>query len=241
MSSKREPQRKIHRVTDADPRSDHYLRFGKAVIARLERRSGAGDVKAIMSAACQAQRQAQAAWARGDHPRRSIFIQPAVSRHLCDADHRLQGAQQDAAGQAFLLASDVHAVIHSVDRVHIGMAGRSEEHKVARRGSAMRMCRRVRRVVVRAKVGLDLDNASGQWLAGLRIDGDQNLAQKLWSDFFRRIFKEFARNQPPGKLVFAQNALISVGLRCYLWLFFHSFSSASTSSAWPSGVTLGKI
>ena len=94
----------------------------------------------------------------------------AIRGHQVHAGDRLQRAQQHAACVALGFAADVHAEVSAVDGVDIGVPGRAEENLVARSGSAMRVGGRVGRVVVRAQVGLDFDDAPGDQ-AGRGSDG----------------------------------------------------------------------
>ncbi len=88
--------------------------------------------------------------------------QPTIPRHLFQPRHRLQGAQQNASCLALHFAGDVHAIVAAVNRVNIGMPSRPEEHAIPWRRAAMRVRRRIGRLVVRAQVRLDLDNPAGQ-------------------------------------------------------------------------------
>jgi len=56
---------------------------------------------------------------------------------------------------AFALGHDVHAEIHSVNKINVGKTRRAEHDLVARRQSARRMCSEV----VRPKIRLGFDNS----------------------------------------------------------------------------------
>ena len=78
----------------------------------------------------------------------------ACGAHELDALDRLDGANQQRGGAAVGLRDHVQAVVHPVDKVHVGQAGRPEHDRVARGPSESR----VGREVVRADVRLDLDD-----------------------------------------------------------------------------------
>lgn len=120
----------------------------------------------------------------------------AILRHAVETGYRFESTEQHASGKAIGLAADVHAVVHAVDGVDIGMAGGTEEDLVPRRGSAMRVGGGIGRVVVRAEIGLDLDDASGdQAMFGLV---DEELAEEFGSDELGAAFEEAAGEQATG-------------------------------------------
>ena len=69
----------------------------------------------------------------------------------------------------------------------------AKQHQVPRRGAAMRVGGRVGRVVVRAEISLDLDDASGQH--AMPVSVHEQLAQETRRDVFWRVLKESARKQ----------------------------------------------
>src|ERR1035438_6684385 len=73
-----------------------------------------------------------------------------------DILHRLNGAQQDGGGMTFPFRDHVHAVVHAIDQVNIGMARRPEHDFGPLRPPA----RGVRRKVMRAEVGLHFHDAA---------------------------------------------------------------------------------
>jgi hypothetical protein len=86
---------------------------------------------------------------------------------------------------------------------------------------------------VRTEVGFDLYDASGQHLITNAVH--QELPQQTRGHDLWRILKKVSGNNVTG-------STMSGGcLVLYLCDFFHSFNTASTSSACPSGVTLGKM
>ena len=81
-------------------------------------------------------------------------------------------------------------------------------------------------------IGFDLDNAPGQQPGGRRVH--QQLAQQARGHLVRGSLKEGAGKQ-------AARGLRQAVFPDYLWAFFHSLRISRTSSACPSGLTLGKI
>ena len=84
---------------------------------------------------------------------------PATARarraaHRVDALERLDGADEQRGRPSGGLGDDVQAVVHPVDKVHVGDPGRPEHDRVAGRPAEPG----VRRAVVLADVGLDLDD-----------------------------------------------------------------------------------
>ena len=76
------------------------------------------------------------AWQRRPGPeQRSLRVggdgEAAEAGHRCRGLDGLEGADEDAAGLALGLAGEVQAVVHAVDEVDVGEAGRAEEDGVA--------------------------------------------------------------------------------------------------------------
>ena len=174
-----------------DARRNYALRLGKTIVANLQRRGWVGHVEPVVEWSRQSQCEAKPARARGDQARGGVPVQSPVLCHLGYSHDRFQRPEQKAPGQAFAFAADVHAEVHSVDGVDIGVPCGAEKHEVAGRGSAMGVRRRVGRIVVGAKIGLDFDNSPRKRLA-LRASRDQELAKKPGRYVFWRIFKEIA-------------------------------------------------
>ena len=142
--------------------------------------------------------------------------------------------------------------VAAVDCVDIGVGGRAEQNAVAWRGAAIRVGSRVGRFVVRAQVGLHLDNSpcqNARWSAMRK-----NLPEQSWSHPIGRQLEKRARHGAAWHAVFHLGSAFQLirysacwgparggTFAAYLWVFFHSSISASTSSAWPCGVTLGKM
>ena len=81
---------------------------------------------------------------------------PAVT-HQVQAVQRFDGADEDRGRVAGRFGDDVEAVVHPVDKVHVGMTGRPEHRPVA--GGWPEAS--VRCPVVDADVGLNLDDPPG--------------------------------------------------------------------------------
>jgi hypothetical protein len=77
------------------------------------------------------------------------------------------------------------------------MAGVAKQHLGARGGAAVRVGRRVRRVIVRPHVGFDLHDASRQETGGSAMN--QKLAQQTRSDQVGAVFEEGAREKFAGE------------------------------------------
>src|SRR5208282_318939 len=83
---------------------------------------------------------------------------PSRLRHLLEARHRFQSAQQHAAGDAVGQAGNIQAIVIAIDEIHIGVAGRAEENGIPCRAAGSG----VRRLVALAEIGFGFDNAPGE-------------------------------------------------------------------------------
>jgi len=146
---------------------------------------------------------------------------------------RVKGPQEHTACQAVSLATDVHAEVHPIDGIQISVSSRPKEHKISGCRTAMGMRSRIRLIIVRSQISLDFDNPSCQH-AVLVLMYEQ-FPEKARRHFFWGIFKKRSRKQSTRQIL----AFWQFGR--YLCDFFHSFNRVRTSSACPSGVTLGKI
>ena len=81
-----------------------------------------------------------------------------VLGHCFKAGHWFERAEQDSACLAIRFAGDIEAEVLTVDGVDVGVAGWTEQDGVSRRGAAMGMGCRVRRIVVGTEVGFHLDD-----------------------------------------------------------------------------------
>src|ERR1700734_1275377 len=117
----------------------------------------------------------------------------------------------------------------------------------------MRVCRRVGNPVMRPEIGFHFDDPAGK--DSLVGAVNEQFAQEARSNALRGSFEERAGDQSAWKLrtrcihitplqpresalVASSDLLQLPALPCVL---FHSLMIASTSSAWPSGLTSGKI
>ena len=92
-----------------------------------------------------------------------------------DIFHRLNGAQQNCRRMAFAFGHDVHAVIHSVDEINIGVTRRAEHDFGSLRPSLGRMCGQI----VRAEISFDFNDSADTFHA-------VQLADKMFSEQFVR-------------------------------------------------------
>lgn len=180
---------------DADAGGDEGCGDGEGVFADLQRGAGAGDVKAVVGGARDAESLAEAAGAGGELAEKracgmGMRGQAAVDGHLIEAGERLEGADKDAAGLAFGFAGDVEAEVFSVDGVDVGVAGAAEEDGVARGDAAVGVGSGVGWSVVGAEVSFDLDDAAGEGGAADAVD--QQLAEETRGDELRRVLEEGA-------------------------------------------------
>ena len=113
-----------------------------------------------------------------------------VAQHICATEG--WGPPTDN-GDAVRLRHYVQALVHPVDEVHVGVAGRAEEHRVARRAA----CGSVRRGIAIADVRLHLHEASNQQSLG--CPANKQLTQNRACNGVRRPLEEGARHQPAGR------------------------------------------
>src|SRR5580698_3306022 len=216
-------QQQVCRMGDADAHRNQRHLLRKAVVADLQRRGRMGEVEPIMFQASQSKRLAEPARAGSKLARCCAAFQPSIPRHAVEPGERLQGAEEHAASQALRLAGNIGAEITAIDRIDIRVPGRAEENRIPRRGSAVGVGSGIGRLVVGTEIGFDFDNPAGE--APTLRPMHKHLAQQARRHQLWRSFEEAAREQSAA----------------YLCDFFHSLINASTSSAWPSGVTLGKM
>jgi hypothetical protein len=91
-----------------------------------------------------------------------VQVSPART-HQLDAIEWLDGTHEHGGRLSGRLGDDVQAVVHPVDKVHVGMSRRPEHRRVAGRAAEAR----VRRAVVGADVRLDLDDRAGSPSRGI--------------------------------------------------------------------------
>ncbi len=217
---------------DPDARSDHGLPYLETIVPYLKRQTWRWSHPARCGSSASRPAPGKAGSARTSvaaETRRSAASPAAGPRLMAISSSPEIGSsarRRHAARLASDLAGDVQAEIPAVDRVDIGMARQAEQHQIARCRAAMRVSRGIGRGLVRPEIGLHLHNPADHLRAAVP-PSDQQLPQKPRSDPLRPRFKELARHQPPRHLHFL--------------CAFPSSISASTCSACPSGVTLGKM
>src|SRR5271168_4506268 len=108
-------------MTDADARGNLWRRTDKAIITKLKRRCRIEQVKSVVFRTRNAKCSAKPPWSAGEFRRSRICCQAAIGSHHVLAKHRLQSANQDGPSLALRLAGHIHAVIHAVDEVDVGM------------------------------------------------------------------------------------------------------------------------
>ena len=154
-------------MADADPRRDRNLRWRLAIVSDGERASG--HVRAVQLPG-DAHCQGELTGAGGqivDGPGRR-----AAGAHFINTGQGFEGPDEDTARNSLPFGDQVQALVHSVNEVDIGVAGRAEEHPGAGRNSF----RGMRCKVVEAEIGLCLDDPSG----GLSVD--EHFAQQFPGD-----------------------------------------------------------
>ena len=154
-------------LADADAGGGGDGGWAEAVVEDAQGRFGAGDVEAIFGEG-DAQGLAEAAGAGAEEVWFGGGWEAAEERHGCEPFDGLEGADEHAAGLAGRLAGEVKAVVHAVDEIDVGEAGRTEEDGVAG-GFADEG---VGGWVVEAEVGFDFRDASGEAFAVERA-GDE--------------------------------------------------------------------
>lgn len=250
MAGKQEPQRPIDRMRNAD--SGRYLDFcnRESIVAQLQRRRGVEQVEAVMCLTGESQSQTEAAGPRCELTDIDIRRKAAIPCHLCRAEpaYRLECAQQDAPSSSLRLARHIHAEVAAINCIHISVSGLAKHDQIAGSGAAMRVGCRIRRIVVRTQVCLHFNNPARDWSC-VRV-ADQQLSKQTRSYVFRRCCKKPSLHQPAGCASLTRAAIggprrvrnMPTGaLPTHFCCLFHSLIRASTSSAWPSGVTLGKM
>ena len=191
-----ETQRPIHRVLDADARRYQYFPDPEAVVAQLQRGGGVKQIQAIVAQAREPKGLAQAAGARGELAGGRAWFNAAIQGHLLQArlSYWLQRTQQHASCLSLGLTRDVHAEVTAVDHINIRMTRGAKEDAISRRGAAMGVGSRVRRIVMRTQIGFRLNNPPGKQTNTSAVH--QHLSQQPRSYPLRRRLKEGARQQP---------------------------------------------
>ena len=112
--------------------------------------------------------------------------------HQVKAIQRFNRPHEDRGRAAGRLGDDVEAVVHPVDKVHVGVAGRPEHRPVA--GGRPKAC--VRCPVVDADICLDLDDPPGT--ASRLVVADQSRAEQGPGGLERRAGEERAVDDAQG-------------------------------------------
>ena len=184
-------------MLDAYARRYQHFADSKSVIAQLKGRDTVEQIQTVVVLACEAERLAKSAWTRGELPGWGAWGKPSIQSHLRQTFDRFKRTQQNTPSPAVGLAGDIHAKVAAVDCVDIGMARGAKDDGVARCRATIGVSGRVRRVVVRAQVGLRLNDSAGQDATGWSMD--EQLAEQARSHALRRLLKEGARQKIPWR------------------------------------------
>jgi hypothetical protein len=193
VSMKSKSKRPVDRMLDTDAHGDEHFRDATAVVADLKGRRSAGDIEAIVRHPCQSHGLAQTTRSCGQEAWCGPRWQAAIDRHQVRAGNGFEGAQQHTAGKPFGLTANIHAKVAAVDAVDIRMSSGTKENGVPRGGTAMRVGRWVRRIIVRTKISLRLNDSACRD-AGLAAV-DQELSEQTRSNEVGRVLKKAAREK----------------------------------------------
>ena len=231
MAGNGKSQRQVGSVADADPGCDGDRLGLPFVLTQLQGGIGIEQIEAIVLGTGDGKRSAKASGAAGELACCGfdcafgcwiVHGDTSIDGHCFDAQHRFEGADEDAAGFAFWLAGHIDAVVHSVDEVHVCVTGRPEHDLVSGRDSAKAVRRGIGSLGdVGAQVGLYFDDAPGE-PAGWGARSKQ-LAEKLGRDDLRR----FGEEPPLHPLPVSRQGLRIQGL------------PACRLSDWPFGANHG--
>ena len=163
---------------DADARC--HRDFQRALLQRLANGQGtAGNVCAVLRSR-NGEREREFPRAAGQ-----VFglsgCRPAAPHQIKSGD-RFQRSDQHAAGPALRFGDQIEALVHTVDEVDVGVAGRSENHA----GAIGEAARGMRRQIVAAKVGFGLHDDAGS------ASMYQGFAEKIARDLHGRTLVERA-------------------------------------------------
>lgn len=173
---------------DTDARRGRDALGTKPVIGDVKIGIASRDVFPVIARAGDGERLAQSSRTGRQVPQEpgTVLQLEALSRaqatrlrHGAYSGKRFQRSDEHASRFACRFAGDVQAIMRAVDKVDVGVAGRSEEDCVAR----CLPCRGVRGEVTGAEVGFDLDDASGEPL--LTAAADEHFAEQFARDAAR--------------------------------------------------------
>jgi len=197
VARKGESQGPIYSLFYPDAGRNENFADAKSVIAQLKGRDTVEQIQAVVVLACEAERLAKSAGARGELPGWCAWGKPSIQSHLRQTFDRFKRADQYASGLAVGLAGDIHAKIAAIDCVDIGMARGAKDNGVARCGAMISVSCRIGRLVVRAQVGFHFDDSACQDARG--GSRDQEFAEQARSHALRRLLKKGARKKIPRR------------------------------------------
>jgi hypothetical protein len=196
----RERRPGLPRPIDPDPRgSQHGVAFHRLAVGRRFQPQRRGRVAQIDAGpgGIQTESRADQPWTTGQsvggHSSHALYLQvepvphwhaaPSaeangpVMPHQIDSLEWLDGADQQRGRRSLGFRDHVQTVVHPVDKVHVGMAGRPEHDPVALGLAKARM----RGQIVLADVRLELDDPTDTSAAG--VVADQPRAEQRPSRF----------------------------------------------------------
>src|SRR5579862_560665 len=142
-----------------------------------------------------------------------MVVQPFIDSHglaekpwplrtSFDILYGFDGAQQYRGGMTFALGDDVHAPVHAVDHVHVGVSGRAEHHFCPLGQSSSG----VSREIVRTEIGFDFDNPADAFsldeILPEEFSGDRNCVP---------VVKRARQLSHPGNLTFGASRWTTLG------------------------------
>ena len=162
--------------------------WAEAVLANPQAGGRRGEIASVVASARDAKGLGEAAWTTGELGKmaRDGEWDSSGACHFFDAEERIEGAEKNGTCFAFALTGHVQAVVVTVDKINVGIAGRSEQNGVAGcvAGGG------VGGGIVLSEVGLDLDDAGHP--TQLPVVTDQNLSEQFAGHAPRIASKEFA-------------------------------------------------
>lgn len=149
----KESKRQVRRFRDSDAAGDHDFEL-RSVVLRVNCDGAFRHIDVIMPQS-YSKRAGEFAWSVGE------VFEPVHAGttlvHPLQTAQRLHSSNQHATRDSLWLGDEVQTLIHSINQVDIGMAGRPEKDPVARG----RATSGVRRAIVHAQVSFGLDDPPG--------------------------------------------------------------------------------
>jgi len=153
---------------------------------RMNRQRTASEIRSIVAAGNS---QSQSELPRTIGELLDSRCRRPADAHPRDARHRFQRPNQNASGESLGLGDNIQAFVHSIDEIHVGVAGRAEDHAGSGSNAPPRMRGAVLKAALRAKICLCFDDAAGS--CSVHHDGSQQRSR----DFDSRTVVERARQR----------------------------------------------